>query len=63
MCLKIQDLSEAEKMDRFLHTVVSKARLQVELRHPLNLHKATMYAECVDAVIARVSGQDTDKPW
>ena len=50
-CLKIQDLSEAEKLDRFVRALVPDIRLQVELRGPQNFHKAAMFAERVDAVI------------
>ena len=32
--LKIPDLSEAEKMDRFIRALVQEVRLQVELRGP-----------------------------
>ena len=62
-CLKIPDLSEAEKMDRFVRALAQDIRLQVELRGPQNFHEAAMYAERADAVITRVSGQDTRKPW
>ena len=30
---------------------------------PQNFHEATMYVECVDAVIMRIFGQDTQKSW
>ena len=60
-CLKIQDLSEAEKMDCFVRVLVPKVRLQAELCSPLSFDEATMYAEHVDVVIARVSGQHTCK--
>ena len=62
-CLKIQDLSEAEKMDRFIRALVPDIRLQVELRGPQNFHEAAMFAEHADAVITCVSGQDTRKSW
>ena len=62
-CLKIQDLSEAEKMDRFVRALVPDIRLQVELRGPQNFHEATMFAERADAVITCISGQDTQKSW
>ena len=44
-CLKIQDLSEAEKLDRFIRTLVPDIQLQVELHDPQNFHEATMFAE------------------
>ena len=62
-CLKIQDLSEAEKMDRFVRALVPDIRLQMELHGPQNFHKAAMFAERADAMITRVSGQDTRKSW
>ena len=40
-CLKIQDLSKAQKLDRFICALVPEVRLQVELRGPLNFHEAT----------------------
>ena len=61
--LKIQDLSEAEKMDHFAHALVPEVRLQVELRSPLNFHEAAMYAKHADAMIVCISGQDTRKSW
>ena len=62
-CLKIQDLSEAEKLDRFVRALIQDIRLQVELRGPQNFHEAAMFAERADAVIMHVSGQDTRKSW
>ena len=44
-CLKIPDLSEAEKMDRFVHVLAQDIRLQVELRGPQDFHEAAMFAE------------------
>ena len=55
-CLKIPDLSEVEKMDRFVRALAQEIRLQVELRGPQNFHEAAMFAERADAVITRVSG-------
>ena len=43
-CLKIQDLSEAEKLDRFVRALIQDIRLQVELRGPQNFHEAAMFA-------------------
>ena len=62
-CLKILDLAEAEKMDRFVRALAQDVRLQVELRGPQDFHEAAMFAERADAVLTRVSGQDTRKPW
>ena len=62
-CLKVPDLAEAEKMDRFVRALVQDVRLQVELRGPQDFHEAAMYAERADAVLTRVSGQDAHKPW
>ena len=58
-CLKIPDLSEAEKLDHFVRALSQEIWLQVELRGPQNFHEAVMFAEQADAVITRVSGQDT----
>ena len=62
-CLKIQDLSEAEKLDRFVRALIQDIRLQVELRGPQNFHEAAMFVEHADAMITCVSGQDTRKSW
>ena len=35
----------------------------MELHGPQNFHKAAMFAERADAMITRVSGQDTQKSW
>ena len=57
-CLKVPDLSEAEKLDRFVRALVQEIRLQVELRGPANFHEAAMFAERADAVITHVAGHD-----
>ena len=44
-CLKIQDLLEAEKLDRFVRALIPDIRLQVELCGLQNFHEAAMYAE------------------
>ena len=62
-CLKIQGLLEAEKLDKFVCALIPDIRLQVELHGPQNFHEAAMFAERADAVITRVSGQDTWKSW
>ena len=62
-CLKIPDLSEAEKMDRFVRALAQDVRLQVELRCPWDFHEAAMFAERADAVLTRISGQDACKLW
>ena len=62
-CLKIPDLSEAEKMDRFVSALAQDVRLQVELRGPQDFHEAAMFAERADMVLTRISGQDARKLW
>ena len=57
-CLKVPDLSEAEKMDRFVHALVQEIRLQVELRGPVNFHEAAQFAKRANAVITRVAGHN-----
>ena len=37
--------------------------MQVELRRPLNFHDVAIYAERADAILSRVSGQDSGKNW
>ena len=63
VCFKINDLSESEKLDRFLRALVPNVRVRVELRGPANFHEATMYAERADTVLSRVSSQDSGKKW
>ena len=60
-CLRVPDLSEAEKLDRFVRALVQEVRLQVELRGPNNFHEAAMFAERADAVITRVAGHNAQK--
>ena len=62
-CLKIDDLSNAEKLDRFVRVLVPEIRLQVALHGPLDFHEVAMYAERTDAVISHISSQDAQKPW
>ena len=54
-CLKIVDLSEDEKLDRFVHALVPDIRLQVELRGPRDFHEAAVFIERADAVILWIS--------
>ena len=58
-CLRVPDLSEAKKLDRFVRALVQEVRLQVELRGPNNFHEAAMFAKRADVVITRVAGHDT----
>ena len=51
-CLKIDDLSEAEKLDRFVRALAPDVRMQVELRAPGTFHDAALYAERADAVLS-----------
>ena len=60
-CLRVPDLSEAEKLDRFVRALVQEVRLHVELRGPNNFHEAAMFAERADAVITRVAGHNAQK--
>ena len=55
-CLKIEHLSEEEKLDRFVRALVNDVRLQVELRNPATFNDAALYAERADAVLARTTG-------
>ena len=61
VCLKIHDLSEVEKLDRFMRALIPSVRVQVELKGPTNIQEAAMYAERADAVLSRISGQDSSK--
>ena len=60
-CLRVPDLSEAEKLDRFVRALVQDIRLQVELRGPNDFHEAATFAERADAVITRVAGHNAQK--
>ena len=61
--LKVDNLSKAEKLDRFVRALVPGVRMQVELRGPGSFHDAAMYAERADAVLLRVTGHDAWKHW
>ena len=61
-CLKVPDLSEAEKLDRFVRALAQDIQLQVQLRGPADFHEAAMFAKRADAVITRVcTGHDARK--
>ena len=62
-CLKIEDLFVAGELYRFVRALVPKVRVRVELRGPRGFTEAAMFAKHADAMIARVSGQDTPKSW
>ena len=59
----INDLPEAEKLDQFLRALGSNVRVRVELRGPTNLQQVAMCAECTDAILSRVSSQDSCQKW
>ena len=61
--MKIDNLSEAEKLDRFVRALVSDVRMQVELRGPVTFHDVALYAERADAILSRVTGHDSKKNW
>ena len=62
-CLKVDNLSEAEKLDRSVRALVPDVRMQVELRGPSAFHDAAMYAERADVVLSRVTGHDARRHW
>ena len=63
ICLKINDLSEAEKLDCFLRALVPNVVVQVELKRPMNFQEAAMYVKRANAILSRVSIQDSSKQW
>ena len=62
-CLKIDNLSKEQKLDRFLRTLVPDIRMQVELRGPITFHEAAIYAERDDVVLSRVPSLDSRRNW
>ena len=62
-CLKIEHLSEEEKLDRFVRALVNDVRLHVELRNPATFNDAALYAERADAVLARTTGHGFRQHW
>ena len=59
VCIRINDLSEAEKLDKFLRALNGNVRMQVELKEPSTFEEAARYADRADNVLTRVSGQGT----
>ncbi len=57
VCIRIDDLSEAEKLDKFLRALNTNVRMQVELKEPASFEEAARYADRADNVLTRVSGQ------
>ena len=55
--IRINDLSEAEKLDKFLRALNTNVRMQVELKEPANFEEAARFADRADNVLTRVSGQ------
>ena len=62
-CLKIEHLSEEEKLDRFVRALANDVRLQVELRNPATFNDAALYAERADAVLSRTAGHGFRQNW
>lgn len=50
LCLRITDMSEAEKLDRFLRGLKRHVRVEVELREPHTFDEAARMAERVDVI-------------
>ena len=59
VCIRINDLSEAEKLDKFLRALNTNVRMQVELKEPTTFEDAARFADRADNVLTRVSGQGT----
>ena len=59
VCIRINDLSEPEKLDKFLRALNTSVRMQVELKEPATFEEAARYADRADNVLTRVSGQGT----
>ena len=57
VCIRIDDLSEAEKLDKFLRALNTNVRMQVELKEPTTFEEAARYADRADNMLTRVSGQ------
>ena len=57
ICIRISDLSEAEKLDKFLRALTTNVRMQVELKEPETFEEAARFADRADNVLTRVSGQ------
>ena len=62
-CLKIVDLSEAEKLHCFVWALVPNIRLQVELRGPMDFHKAAVFTDRAHAMISQIPGQESWEHW
>ena len=45
VCIRINDLSEAEKLDKLLRALNVNVRMQVELKEPATFEEATRYAD------------------
>ena len=60
-CSKVDNLSEAEKLDRFVRALVPDVRMQVELRGLGTFHDAAIYVERADAMLLHVIGHDAWK--
>ena len=50
LCLEIEDISDAEMLDRFIRGLKPNAQRELELHRPVNLEDAIERAERVDAV-------------
>ena len=61
MCLKIADLSEAEKLNWFVRVLVHDIRVQVELRGPRDFHEVAVFTKRADAMILWILGQGSHK--
>jgi hypothetical protein len=62
--LEITDISEAEKLDRYVRGLKPYVRREVELRSPKNFDEAIIIADRVDAITysLRTSSYDQQKP-
>ena len=51
--MKINDLSEAQKLDRLFR----------ELRGTVKFQEAALYAECTDTILNGISSEDSGRKW
>ena len=60
-CLRVDNLSEAKMLNRFVRALVPDVRMQVELRGLGTCHHVAMYAKRADVVLSRVTSHDAWK--
>ena len=59
VCMRVKNLDESEKLDKFCRALLPHIRTEVELKEPSSFAEAARYADRVDEIMSSVTGHGT----